>query len=199
MASASVYRLAIGAAAVVAGAGITAAAWPTPRDRVIDLVEALPDADLHTSWASLHAGITPQPVVFDNVRYSTIVAMPTSRIAWTVDVPPGAMFRGGASMRPDMWTRNSDGIEMKITVEHARGRSLMAHLTLFPLGVPEHRKLFPVEVPLHPWAGQRITLILETTPERWGNAVNDVPVWVDPRIEWPRRAAAVPPPIVRRE
>lgn len=185
------------AVVVVAGSGAVGAMWPTPSSNALDLIAALPDARLETTWTSLHEGISPEPVVFDGVVRPAIIAMPTSRLSWTLDVPRGAVFRAGAAMRPDMWTRNSDGIQMGVMVEHARGRTVMAHLTFFPLGVPEHRKLFPVEVPLHPWAGQRVTLILETTPERWGNAVNDVPVWVEPRVEWPRSVVTPASPIVR--
>jgi hypothetical protein len=180
----------------VAGSGAAGAMWPTPSSRTLDLIAALPDARIDTTWPSIHSGVSPESVVFESVVYEAIIAMPTTRLAWTIDVPPGAVFRSGAAMRADMWTRNSDGIQMAVTVEHARGKTVMAHLTLFPLGVPEHRKLFPVEVPLHPWAGQRVTLVLDATPERFGNAVNDVPVWVAPRIEWPRRAGAVDRPIV---
>ena len=167
-------------------AGIVVTLWPTPAQRTIDLIAALPAAHLESTWDSLHAGISAEPVVFQGKVHRSIVAMPTSRMTWTVDVPKGAVLHVGAAMRPDMWERESDGVQMRVAVESAAGRTVGAELTLFPMGVPDHRKLFPVTVPIHPWAGQRVRLILETTPERWGNAVNDVPVWVEPRIEWPR-------------
>jgi len=184
-------RMATGVIGLATVCGLLIVLSPTTRLTSLDLVAALPEARLDTSWPSLHAGISIQPVIFEHVRYPSIVAMPTSRIAWKLDVPKGAVFRGGAAMRPDVWLSNSDGVQMSVTVEHALGRTVMAHLTLFPLGVEAHRKLFPLEVPLHPWAGQRVTLVLETTPERWGNAVNDVPVWTSPRVEWPRREGTV--------
>jgi hypothetical protein len=46
-----------------------------------------------------------------------------------------------------------------------------------------------MRVSLDPWAGRTVTLAFETDPERWGNAVNDVPLWLEPRIEWPRGPA----------
>lgn len=189
------HRSAMLATGLVVATGLVITLWPTPAARTLDLIALLPEAAIETTWP-LHDGVSRQSVVFGGIVRRTLIAMPTSRIAWTIDVPPGAVFRGGAAMRPDMWTRNSDGIQMAITVEHSRGQTLMTQLTLFPMGVAEHRKLFPVEVPLHPWAGQRVILVLETTPERWGNAVNDVPVWVEPRVEWPHVRGGPPARVV---
>jgi len=188
----------IGATVSLVVGGLLVALWPTREQRAIDLIDALPDARLETSWPSLHAGITAEPVVFLGRVHRGIVAMPTSRIAWTMDVPRGAILRLGAAMRPDVWEREGDGIQMRVAVDDAAGRTVAADLTLFPFGVPAHRTLVPVEIPLHRWAGQRITIALESTPERWGNAVNDVPVWVAPMIEWPRNPAAGVARVVRR-
>ena len=186
------------AVGVIVLLGVAVAARPTGRYRSLDLIDALPDARIETTWPSLHAGVSPEPVVFFSHIHRAIVALPTAVIRWDVDVPNGAVLRLGAAMRPDMWTREGDGIQMRVTVEHAAGRTVAADLTLFPFGVPAHRTLVPVEIPLHRWAGQRITIALESTPERWGNAVNDVPVWTEPRIEWPRDPAAGVARVVRR-
>lgn len=158
----------------------------TGREHSLDLVAALPDARIEASWGAIHDAISPEGVVFDARVHRAIVAMPPSAIAWTVDVPRTAVLRTGAAMRPDMWERRGDGIQMRVHIDHAGGRTTVADLTLFPFGVPEHRRLIRLEIPLQPWAGQRIVVVLETTPERWGNAVNDVPVWTEPRIEWSR-------------
>ena len=156
------------------------------REYSLDLIAALPEARVQTTWGAMHHAISPEPVLFGSDVRRSIVAMPPTTIAWTIDVPRSAVLRMGAAMRPDMWERRGDGIQMRVYVDHAGVRTTAADLTLFPLGVPEHRRLVPLEIPLQRWAGQRIGVILETTPERWGNAVNDVPVWTEPRIEWPR-------------
>lgn len=175
---------------LVALTGVAVAGRPVGRFRSVDLIEALPDARLETTWPSLHAGIATEPVVFFGRVHRAIVAMPTSTMSWTVDLPRDAVLRMGAAMRPDTWDRPSDGVQMTVTVEHAGGRTVVADLTLFPMGVVAHRALVPLELPLHQWAGQRVSIVLRSTPERWGNAVNDVPVWTEPRIEWPRHPAA---------
>jgi hypothetical protein len=174
--------------------GVGLAGRPTGREHSLDLIAALPEARVETSAGFLHHTISPEAVLFGSRVHRAIVAMPPSTIAWTVDVPRTAILRIGAGMRPDMWERQSDGIQMRVHIDHAGGRTTAADLTLFPLGYPEHRRLIPLEIPLQPWVGQRVVVVLETTPERWGNAVNDVPVWTEPRIVGSR---ALPPAAAR--
>jgi hypothetical protein len=186
----AVGRVAVLIVSCLVVGGLTIAARPTGRYRALDLIDALPDARVQTTWGPMHAAVSAESVLFGTRVHRAIVAMPPSTIAWTVDVPREAVLRAGAAMRPDAWERVGDGIEMRVHVDHAGGRTTPVALTLYPLGEPAHRRLFPLEVPLHAWAGQRVTIVFETTPERWGNAVNDVPVWTDPRIEWSRNPAA---------
>ena len=184
-------------AVAVTLAGILVVLRPAPPVDTLDLIDALPDAHVETTHGTLHDGVSPEPVVFGGRVRRSIVALPTTTMAWTIEVPRDAVLRLGAAMRPDMWYVVSDGIQMSVAIEHAGGRTVAAELTLFPMGVVEHQRLFPVEVPLQPWAGQRVRVVLHSTPERWGNAVNDVPVWTEPRIEWPRRRGASAARVVR--
>jgi hypothetical protein len=183
-------RLSTGALWTVVVAGLVIAARPTGRYRSLDLLDALPEARIEHGWGPLHESISPGPVLFEPRVRRAVVAMPPASLTWTVDVPREAVLRLGAGMRPDVWEKEGDGIQMAVVVEHAGGRAVAADLTLFPYSVSEHRRLVPLEVPLHAWAGQQVRIRLESTPERFGNAVNDVPVWTEPRIEWPRRPSA---------
>jgi hypothetical protein len=194
---AAVTPLAMTAVVAVALTGVAMAGRPTGRYRSLDLIEALPDARLETTVPSLHGGIAIEAVVIFGRIHRAIVALPTSRIAWRVDVPRGAVLRFGAAMRPDMWNRVSDGIQMRVSVVHAAGTTTAAEFTIVPMMVEAHKRLHPGEVPLAPWAGQQVLILFESTPERWGNAVNDVPVWTEPRIEWPRDPAAGEARVVR--
>lgn len=194
----AVTPTAVAAVAVIAVIGTAVAGRPTSRYRSLDLISALPDARIETTWPALHDGVSTASVLFAGRIHRAIVAMPTSSISWTIDVPRDAVLRLGAAMRADMWEEQSDGIQMIVAVDDAGSRTVAADLTLFPMGVLAHRALMPVEVPLHRWAGQRVTIVLRSTPERWGNAVNDVPVWTEPRIEWPRNPVAGNATIVPR-
>jgi hypothetical protein len=166
--------------------GVAFAGRPTGREYSLDLIAALPDARVEATWGAMHHVVSHGPVWFDPRMHQSIVAMPPSTIAWTVEVPRTATLRLGAAMRPDMWTITGDGIQMRVHIDHAGGRTTVADLTLYPFIVIEHRRLVPLEIPLQRWAGQRVVVVLETTPEGAGNAVNDVPVWTEPRIEWSR-------------
>jgi hypothetical protein len=175
----------------VVAPGTVLALWPVPTSGTIALADHLGDAAIHTTTPSLLDAVSVDAVAISGRAHRVIVALPTTRLAWTIDVPPAAVLHGGAAMRPDVWLQPSDGANLEISVEEGGERTLVARYTLAPFLFEDHRTLFPVEVPLAPWAGRRVTLAFETDPERWGNAVNDVPVWVEPRIEWPRRSGDV--------
>lgn len=174
--------------AVVAG-GLGVAMVPRPSHRVIRLIDHMADARIATTTPLLHEGVEVQRVGIAGRAYQVIVALPTSRLAWTVDVPKGALLLGDAAMRPDVWPKESDGANLTVSVETVESRTVVARFTLVPYIDGNHRQRHPMRVSLDPWAGQTVTLVFETDPERWGNAVNDVPIWVDPRIEWPRGPA----------
>lgn len=188
--SSAARRLAMLAASLVVAIGLVVVVLPAEPLRVIRLTQHMSDAEIRVSGDSLHDSVAVQPEVILARAYPSIVALPTSRLAWAVDVPKGALLVGHAAMRPEVWTKEGDGANLVVSIVDASGtRTEVARYTLVPFIVDSHRNLHPLRVSLDPWAGQTVTLVLETDPERWGNAVNDVPLWVDPRIEWPRGAA----------
>jgi hypothetical protein len=174
--------------AVVVG-GIAVVLVPMPTHRVIQLTEHLGEASIETPGAGLHERVDVQAVGILGRAYQAIVALPPSRIAWRIDVPKGALVLGHAAMRPDVWEKESDGANLVVSVETDTERTEVARFTLVPYAIWHHRERHPMRVSLDPWAGRTVTLAFETDPERWGNAVNDVPLWLEPRIEWPRGPA----------
>lgn len=183
-------RAALLATVLLVAGSLAIAAWPVPPLRSLQLDQHLAAADIVTPAPSLHDAIAVQPVAFAGRAYRSIVALPPSTLSWTVDLPTGALLEGYAAMRPDVWDAPSDGVNLRVTVVDAAGRRhTVAAFTLVPAQIWEHRGLHPFRVSLDPWARTRVTLVFETDPERWGNAVNDVPIWVEPRIVWPRGRA----------
>ena len=184
------YRTALLGVAAIVSVGLGVLLQPAAPHRIIRLTDHMADAHIETTASSLHDGIAVQPVVMLGRAYVSIVALPTSRLVWTLDVPKGALLLGHAAMRPDVWLEPSDGANLTVSVVTAGGTKVeVARYTLVPYLLAEHRALHPLRVSLDPWAGQTVALVFETDPERWGNAVHDVPLWVVPRIEWPRGAA----------
>jgi hypothetical protein len=180
-------RIALLATCGLVLAGTVIVLLPQPEHQALRLIDHLGDAEIRSSWPTLRQGVAVQAVALFGPVHRALVALPTSALTWTVDVPPGAHLRGGVAMRPDVWTAPSDGANLEIFVEDQAQRTLVARFTLAPYLFEDHRRLFPIDIPLEPWAGRRVTLTLATDPERWGNAVNDVPLWVEPRMEWPRK------------
>ncbi len=183
-------RAALLAVGLIASAGVAIALLPVPALREIRLDAHLRDADIQTTWPSMHLAVEAQTVAINGAVLDAIVSLPTTQMAWAIDVPRGALLVGGAAMRPDVWYKDSDGATLTVTVEDEQGtRHRVASYTLVPYVVGEHRMVHPLRVSLDPWSGQTVTVLFETDPERWGNAVNDVPLWVEPRIVWPRGPA----------
>jgi hypothetical protein len=174
------------AATVIALGGIVTCVLPAPSVREVDLLRHVPDARFETVWP-LHAGIALEPAIFFQRVYRGLVMMPPATVTWTIDVPPDAVFTTRAGGRADLWLAQSDGFSMFVEVIDAGRVTPIARLGLFPLGVPAHRNLHPVAVSLAPWRGRRVNLRLRVDPGDAANAVNDVPVWVEPRITCGRR------------
>lgn len=182
----SAARGALLAGSLVALGGVVLAAWRGPDVRVIPLYEHLAEARIEVP-SSLHDAIAIQRAGYQGRMLRAIVALPPARIAWNVQVPRGALLLGLAGMRPDVWDKEGDGVNMRVCVVDGAGTTTqVARFTLLPYNIWEHRAFHPFRVSLDPWAGQEVTVVFETDPERWGNAVNDVPVWLDPHIAWPR-------------
>ncbi len=185
--SGAARRTALLATILIVTGGVVVAAWPQSRFHVIHLAEHLADAGIETP-APLHEAIAVQRLGYQGRMLQSIVALPPARLAWTVQVPTGALLVGHAAMRPDVWAKESDGVNMRVCVvaDGDGGATEVARFTLLPFKIGAHRAFHPFRVSLDPWAGRQVTLVFETDPERWGNAVNDVPVWVEPRVVWPR-------------
>lgn len=183
-------RAALFAVTAIATCGVAALLRPPAPHRIIRLTEHLSDARIETTRPSVHEGFTVEPVAIFGRVHVSVVALPTSRLEWSLDVPKGALLLGDVAMRPDVWFKESDGSNLIVSVVPEDGEAVeVARYTLVPYMMDSHRGLHQLRVSLDPWAGQTVRLVFETDPERWGNAVHDVPLWVNLRIEWPRGAA----------
>lgn len=178
-------RAAVLVTTLIVGAGIVIALWPMPSRRMLLLADHLADARIETPMP-LHDAIDVQLLTIERGReVRSIVALPPARITWTLQVPAGAQLVGHAAMRADVWFKEGDGANLSVRIVDAAGVAReVARFTLFPWQIAAHRTYHPFRVPLDPWAGQEVAIVFETDPERWGNAVNDVPIWVEPRVEY---------------
>ena len=71
----AVTPAALAAVSLVTVCGVAVAGRPTGRFQALDLIAALPDARLETTWPTLHSGVSPQPVLFGDRAHRGLVAM----------------------------------------------------------------------------------------------------------------------------
>jgi hypothetical protein len=167
---------------------VVAAAWywrsrqGAVEENAIDLIELFPDAEKRTTMPSLEEGFAIQTVVIDEDRKESIFAHPFSRIIWTLTVPPGAVLRTAAALRPDAWTGGGDGALFRIGISDGPTYTEYLKLRLQPIQQAGDRRWFPAEVDLTPYAGREVKVIFNTEPGESGNAVGDACVWGAPRI-----------------
>ena len=168
---------------LVFGAAAVVATVVSQRERVvIDLVDAFPAAEKRTSMASLHQGFA----VFDyptvGVYEPCILALPSSRITWTVDVGPTAMLSVRVGIRNDTWWLDGDGALFRVGVATAGGYEELRRLYLNPSALVEDRRYDLLRFDLARFAGQRLNIVFNVEPGLSHNAVNDAAMWCGPRV-----------------
>lgn len=159
----------------------------------VDLLAAFPEAEKRTTFGTLHEAFDLQDVTIAGVRRPSLLALPFSRVTWTVEVPPDAVLRAAVAFRPDTWTREGDGAMFRIGVSHGTRYEEVYRRYLAPYASAADRRWYNVEADLSSFAGARVSLIFNTEPGELGNAVADATVWGAPRLV-PRASARVSTP-----
>jgi hypothetical protein len=154
-----------------------------PRPAAIDLVAMFPDAEKRTTMPSLHDAFAVETVTIDGVTRRSILALPSSRIIWTIDVPQGAVLKTSFAIRPDAWPWPGDGAVFRVGISDKKEFHDFVRQWVNPYGHPKHQHWFDASVDLTPYAGKRVEVIFNTEPGPSNNAVYDAAVWGDPKIE----------------
>ena len=130
--------------------------------------------------ASLHQGFA----VFDyptvGVYEPCILALPSSRITWTVDVGPTAMLSVRAGMRPDTWGLDGDGALFRVGAATSRGYEELRRLYLNSSRDSKAWRYHLLRFDLTRFAGQRLNVVFNVEPGPSNNAVNDAAMWCAP-------------------
>lgn len=169
---------------VAGGAGtlVVAVSWWWARNPGIDLVAELPDAQKRTRATRVHDGFRLETVTVGGRLRRCILAVPPSRITWTVDVPAGGQVRGFAGMRPDTWTGVSDGALMRAGVSDGSTYEEGFRRYSNPVVEAGDRELVALAVDLARRAGRRVDIIFNTEPGEIGKPVEDATLWCEPRV-----------------
>lgn len=166
--------------AVVALAAIGAA---SQRERVVvDLARRFPEAEKRTSMPSLHEGFALFDYPTVGVVEPCILALPFSRITWTVDVGPSSMLAVRVGLRPDTWPLEGDGATFRVAVAGPRGYEELRRADVNPQHYETDRRYQLWRFDLSRFSGERLNIVFNVEPGPSGNAVNDAAMWCAPRL-----------------
>jgi hypothetical protein len=173
-----------GLVALLSICGFAAYVMYEPRVRIErgarELVAQFPETAKRTTMPSLQEGFRYESVTWKGRRMHCIVALPFSRINWTVDAPPSGELRGWFGMRPDAWQGQGDGSTFRVGVSDSGKYAEKVNRYLHPDTDVADRVFVPIRVDLAEHAGRRIEVILNTEPNF--NAVGDAAMWCEVRV-----------------
>ena len=123
---------------------------------------------------------------------------PQHRVPIDFEVPPNAsVLSFGIGMLPDVWSGPicGDGVRFKLEVRSDRGTRSLFERYIDPKHIVEQRRWIDQRVSIAGFRGQKVTLLLSTSPGPSGQTCADWAVWSDVRaLSRPSEAAFAPSP-----
>ena len=164
---------------------VAAAAWfftrRGPAEHAIDLVAQFSDAK--TEKRSNHENaFGTETVTIDGTAKSSILARPAARIIYTVPVPADAWLETSFAIKPDAWTKPTDGAQFRIGISEGRTYDELLRQVVVPSR--GDRRWFTARLDLSAYSGRTVKVIFNTDPgpPGAGNRDFDEAIWGAPRI-----------------
>jgi tetratricopeptide (TPR) repeat protein/O-antigen ligase len=118
----------------------------------------------------------------DGSEQRVLFMHPPSDARFSLEVPAAAVLAFDAATAPESWSQPGDGVTFVVSVESSQGRTTLASLYIDPENREEDRRWHPFWLSLSPYAGQTITLVLETDPGPAGDDRYDWAGWGTPQL-----------------
>ena len=113
-----------------------------------------------------------------------ISAPPNGRITFHVRIPEDGWLRLSLGTKPESWDKEGDGVFFLAGVSDGHSFEKLFEQTVNPYKNPSERRWIPVAVDMSAYAGEDVSVILNTRGNS-GNAAdtrNDLPLWGAPVI-----------------
>jgi len=175
-------RLIVGLAAVLAVVGWWYYSHKTIKDRAVDLIAELPNAEKRSNPDPAASNFQVADVTIDGVTRKAILAKPFARIIYVVRVPPDAWLDVDFAMRPDSWPLPGDGAQFRVGVSQGRTYDEVLRQYVNPKNCGQ--RWFSAHLDLSAYEGREVRIVLNTDPGPLGggDARNDFAVWAEPHI-----------------
>lgn len=124
----------------------------------------------------------PQVEIGDDCR-EALFLHPPAQVTYELTVPQRAIFRAFIALQRDVWEKNPDGVEFRVTVAPVgRKQPLNWKFRCHPRKVEQHRGWNECRLNLRRLAGQQVRLSLATSVPPRGSAHYAWAVWGEPAI-----------------
>jgi hypothetical protein len=105
-----------------------------------------------------------------------------SRMSYRLNFPQGTWLVFDVATSPESWDQEGDGVDFAVYVRSQEGTAQVFSTHVDPKHNPKERRWHPGEIDLSPYAGQTITLVLETRTGPAGDYRYDWAGWGEPRL-----------------
>jgi hypothetical protein len=172
-------------AALAVLVAVAAAAWyftrSAPSATTLDLVALFSDPKTEKRTNHDHAFGT-ETVTIDGQAKPSILARPAARIIYTVAVPADAWLETSFALKPDSWTKPTDGAQFRIGISEGHTYDELLRQVVVPSR--GDTRWFTARLDLSAYEGRTVKVILNTDPGPPGadNVDFDEAVWGAPRI-----------------
>jgi hypothetical protein len=142
-----------------------------------DAAKKQPSAELFT--------VTDANLNGDTKRAIAIAPTSGTRLTWNVTVPDDGWLWVFVALKPEAWDKTGDGVKFHGGVSDGRAYEELFTQHVDPFHVPGDRKWTPVKIDLSAYAGEQVSLILNTNssePGKGDNQDNDLALWGAPEI-----------------
>ncbi len=144
-----------------------------------DFAAELGSADVEASGSEY---VHDDYATIDGDRRRTLFMHPDARVRYRVEVPPGGILSSAVAIAPESWGQPGDGVTFRVYVE-AGGTSRPVLSTYIDAKHEEDdRRWHAVSIDLGEYAGQRVTIILETGSGPAGDNRFDWAHWSAPQL-----------------
>jgi hypothetical protein len=108
-----------------------------------------------------------------------------SRLIFRTRIPDSGWLRLSVALKPEAWTQEGDGVRFQAVVSDGRASDELFVQDINPFLNQTDRKWIPVTIDLSAYAGEEVSIILNTYGSAPGKPVdlrNDLAVWGTPEV-----------------
>lgn len=147
----------------------------------VDLVGKLNEAERRSNVEDAKQ-FALESVTIEGATKRTILALPHSRLIYTVTVPQDAWLDVAFALKPESWDQPGDGAQFRVGVSDGRNYEELLRQYVNPK--KGDRRWFSVRLDLSAYEDRRVKLIFNTDPGPPGDSdvTNDLAVWAEPRV-----------------